>query len=484
MNKLLSLSLSLALCLCAVAAVRPPTGRYESVSKSLNEQLGRRGGSSTNGKAFNLQDNIKYERKNNYELFVDANGELQQQRFGVKEPRQLLKKSLDQLRYLINDLEILTGVYTFNARDKEKVLKETLKPESLCFTMFGLLANHINKLLQPVEDSPIYGLIIKGERNTSTNEVSKELSIYVILSNLSVYVGEFKFPTLKTAPYEIPFLVGYYDSKGSGFKNKAFSYVCPLPTFLIDVIRTTKMGMKFNFNGGDLDVKELFPASLSHWVETPSMLPAQTGDKHDRERKAIIEVLKKEAKDVTYRKVHSTGVIEGVGIVQPQERILASISFANMRETVKRFLASSGRTSMDGSSTALYFVAISQKLFATMKDTAQRRVTRVEVSNVVQNKAGFLQGYSLKLTLEDSTFVATEALVQGKNVLVPRELRGGSGGGVGTAGGAASLEVPVAYGLRLGGGSGLAYSFAGLAFDLSRALPYSVSSLASFARAA
>ncbi|EUD65249.1 hypothetical protein C922_04378 [Plasmodium inui San Antonio 1] len=471
MNKLLSL----ALFLYAVAAVRPPKGRYEGVSKNINEHLSSRSGSN-NGKPFNLQENIKYKRQNNYEFFVDSDGQLQQERFGVNEPRQVLKKNLDQLRYLINDMEVLTGMYTFNARDKEKVLKETLKPESLCFTMLGLLSDNINKLL-PVESSPIYGLLINGERNTSTNEVNKELSIYAILSNISVYVGEFKFPILKNAPYEIPFLIGYYDNKGNGFRNKTFSYLCPLPTFLIDVIRTTKFGMKFNFNGLDLEAKELFPASLSHWIEMPSMVPVQTGDKYDSERKAMVEVLKKEAKDVTYRKVHKTGVIEGVGIVKAQERILASTSFSNMRETVKSFLASSGRTSMDGASTALYFMALSQKLFSKMKDTPHRRVTRVDVSNVVENKSGFLQGYSLKLTLEDSTFVTAEALVQGKNVLVPRELKKGSSG-------AASLEVPVAYGLSVGGGAGLTYSFAGLAFDLKSALPYSVNSLASFVRAA
>ncbi|GAB64845.1 hypothetical protein PCYB_032560 [Plasmodium cynomolgi strain B] len=470
MNKLLSL----ALCLYAVAAVRPPNVRYGNVSKNLDEQLGSRS-SSTNGKPFNLQDSIKYERKNNYEFFVDSNGELQQERFGVKEPRQLLKKSIDHLRYLINDLEILTGVYTFNARDKEKVLKETLKPESLCFTMLGLLSDNINKLL-PLEDSPIYGLLIKGERNTSTNEVNKELSIYAILSNLTVYVGEFKFPILKNAPYEIPFLVGYYSNKGNGFKNKTFSYLCPLPTFLIDVVRTTRFGMKFNFNGVDLDANELFPASLSHWIEMPSMVPVQTGDKYDKERNAAVEVLKKEAKDVTYRKVKDTGVIEGVGIVKAQERILASISFSKMRETVKSFLASSGKISMDGPSTALYFMALSEKLLSKMKDTEVKRVTRVDVSNVMENKSGFLQGYSLKLTLEDSTFVTVEALVQGKNVLVPRELKGGKSG-------SASMEVPVAYGLHVGGGAGLSYSFAGLAFDLNRALPYIVNNLASFVRA-
>ncbi|KJP87869.1 hypothetical protein AK88_02473 [Plasmodium fragile] len=473
MNKLLSLTLLLC-CLYSVAAVRPSNGRYETVSNNLNGQLGSRR-SSNNGKSFNLQENIKYERKNNYELFVDSNGQLQQERFGVKEPRQVLKKNVDQLRYLINDLEVLTGVYTFNARDKEKVLKETLKPESLCFTMLGLLSNNINKVVQ-VEDSPIYGLLIKGERNINTNEVKNELSIYGILSNLSVYIGEFKFPTLKTAPYEIPFLVGYYDNKGNGFRNKTFSYLCPLPTFLIDVIRTTKFGMKFNFNGVDWDVQELFPASLSHWMDIPSMVPVQTGDTYQMERRAMVEVLTKEAKDVTYRKVFDTGVVEGVGIVKAQERILASISFSNMRETVKSFLASSGKTSMNGPSSSLYFVALSQKLLTNMKDTAHRRVTRVEVSNVVQNKGGFLQGYSLKLTLEDSTFVTVEALVQGKNVLVPQEMKTGSSG-------VASLDVPVAYGLGVGGGSGLTYTFAGLAFDLSLALPYSMNSLASFVKA-
>ncbi|ANQ06289.1 Uncharacterized protein PCOAH_00004450 [Plasmodium coatneyi] len=467
MNKLLSL----ALCLYAVAAVRPPNARYESVSKHLNEELGRRS-NSNNGKSFNLEESIKYERKNNYELYVDSDGELQQERFGVKEPRQLLKKNVDHLRYLINDLEVLTGVYKFNARDKEKVLKETLKPESLCFTMLGLLSNNINKVL-PVEDSPIYGLLIKGERNTSTNEVNTELSIYAILSNLSVYVGEFKFPSLKTAPYEIPFLVGYYNNKGNGFGNKTFSYLCPLPTFLIDVVRTTKFGLKFNFNGTDLDAQELFPASLTHWIEQPSMVPVQTGDKYESERKAMVEVLNKEAKDVTYRKVHDTGMIEGVGIVKAQERILASTSFSNMRETVKSFLSSGGKTPMDGSSSALYFLALSQKLFGKTKDTAQKRVTRVEVSNVVQNKGGFLQGYSLKLTLEDSTFVAIEANVQGKNILVPGKMSSG----------AASMEVPVAYGISVGGGAGLTYSFAGLSFDLSSALPYSMNSLASFVSA-
>ncbi|CAA9986596.1 conserved Plasmodium protein, unknown function [Plasmodium knowlesi strain H] len=471
MNKLLSL----ALCLYAVAAVRPPNGRYENVSKNLNEQLEKRGGSN-NGKAFNLKENIKYERKNNYELFVDSNGELQQERFGVKEPRQLLKKNVDQLRYLINDLEVLTGVYKFNARDKEKVLKETLKPESLCFTMLGLLSNNINKVL-PVDDSPIYGLLIKGERNTNTNEVNTELSIYAILSNLSVYVGEFKFPSLKTAPYEIPFLVGYYNNKGNGFGNKTFSYLCPLPTFLIDVVRTTKFGMKFNFNGVDMNAEMLFPATLSHWLDMPSMVPVQTGDKYESERNAMVQVLNKEAKDVTYRKVHDTGVIEGEGIVKAQERILASISFSNMREAVKRFLASSGKTPMDEPSSVLYFLALSQKLFGKTKETTQKRVTNVEVSNVVQNKGGFLQAYNLKLTLEDSTSVTVDALVQGKNVLVPSKMSDGSSGA------SASLEVPVAYGLSVGGNAGLTYSFAGLSFDLSNAFPYSMNNLASFVSA-
>ncbi|GAW79356.1 hypothetical protein, conserved [Plasmodium gonderi] len=492
MKKLLTLTLFFF----AITLVRSHDEGNVSISKTLNDHFKKKN-SANNGKAFNLEENIKYKRKNNYELFVNSNGELKQERYGVTEPRQMLKKNISHLRYLINDLEILTGVYKFNGRDKEKVLKETLKPESLCFTLLGLLSNNINNLLT-VEDSPIYGFLIKGEKIPYTNQVKNLLEIYVIMSNISVYLGDFYFPTSKNAPYEIPFLFGYYDNKINGSVNKtSFNYLCPLPTFLIDVIRTTKFGMKFNFNGSDLDAKELYPATLSYWIETPNMLPIQKGDKYKNSRMQMIDLLKKEAKDVSYRKVHDTGLIDGVGIQQAYDRIKASLSFSNALETIKKFLSTSGKTSMDSSSssnyseapTALYFLLLSQKLFTKVKKQEPKSViTKVDISNVKENASGYLQAYTIKLTLEDSTCITTDAVVQGKNILMPQNiklksaLKGGEKG-TSTSTSTVSLDVPFNYGLQVGGNDGLTYSFAGFSFSMSKTLPYSINSLTPFVHA-
>ncbi|SBT31352.1 secreted ookinete protein, putative (PSOP1) [Plasmodium ovale wallikeri] len=463
MNRLVILSLLLYV----VAAVRAYRNRYEKISKSLNDEFERRNRNSGN-KPFNLRENINYERKNNYELYIDVNGELKQERFNVKEPRQVLKKNMEQFRYLINDLEILFGVYKFNSRDKEKVLRETLKPESLCFTILGLLETNLNKI--NVDDSPIYGLLINGERN-SNEEVSTTLGIYVILSNITVSMGSFTFPELKNAPYQIPYLVGHYDSR-SGYKSKQFSYLCPLPTFFIDVIRTTKFGLKVNFNGLDMDARELFPVTLSYALKNGNVLPVQKEDNYKDERKKLIEILKKEGKDISYRFIKDQGV-EGNGIKKPEERILVTKSFINSREKIKNFLTSSGKTTMDTDSMAIYFLALSQNLFSKWKNAEAKRLTKIEVTNIQKNNAGYLAQYTIKLGLEDSTWITTEGIVKGKNIFVPRELSGPKN--------SITYDVPFVYGLFLNESStGLTYTFAGLSFLLKKALPYNVNNLSSF----
>lgn len=465
MNKLLLFCLFLY----SVVAVRPYKERYGNVSKHLDNEFKKR--NPDGGKPFNLKENINYVRKNNYELYVDANGELKQQNYNVNEPRQVLKKNMDKFRYLINDLEVLFGVYELNARDKEKVLRETLKKESLCFTIAGLVSNSLNQI--NVEDSPIYGLLIQGERDRNY-EVNNTLDIYVILSNISVPLGSFFFPEMKRAPYQLPYLVGHYDSR-SGIKNKSISYLCPLPEFLIDVMRTTKYGLKFNFNGTDLDVKELFPVTLTNTLETASLLPVQKEDSYKNERNVLLGILQNISKDIPYRKVVDRGV-QGNGIINPEERILASKSFSSSRENIKNFVSNSGKSSLDTSSMALYFLALSQNLFERTRNAvpSSNRLTNITVTNVQTNNAGYLTHYTLKLGLENSRSLTVEGLVNGKNIFVPK--------GIQNIETVVSYDVPYTWGIMVSPQEGFSYIFGNFVFDIAKSFSYNVNNLSSFVR--
>ncbi|SBS82104.1 secreted ookinete protein, putative [Plasmodium malariae] len=465
MNKLFVLFLFLYV----VAAVRPIKEQYREISNTLNNNLKKR--NTNTGKPFNLKESIAYERKNNYELYIDTNGELKQQRNSVNEPRQLLKKKMENFRYLINDLEIHFGVYKFNSYDKDKVLRETLKPESLCFTILGLLTDTLNKIT--INDSPIYGFIIKGEKNEN-NEVNSTLGIYVILSNVTVPLGDFYFPKMKNAPYEIPFLVGYYDSR-RGYRNKKFSYLCPLPPFLVDVIRTTKFGLKVKFNSLDLDVNEFYPATLSHALENKDLLPVQKSDSFKEERNKMINLLANVAKDVPYRSIINDSHVMGVGFIKPEERIWATKSFSTIKEQIKQFLSSSGRTPMDNEAVAIYFLSLSQRLHININGTKSNKITKIQVSNVQKNNAGVLEKYTIKLDFENSASTTTNAVVKGKNIFIPKSLNNIQA--------TITYEIPPTFGLAVGqGGQGVTYTFAELTFPLSNLFPYNVNNLSSFVK--
>ncbi|CXI19952.1 secreted ookinete protein, putative [Plasmodium berghei] len=475
MNKLLMLSLFLY----GVAAVRPFKGNYDDAVKTINDDLERKSkkNGTMNDKPFNLRENINYERKNNYELYTDIDGELKQQKFNVNEPRQILKKNIDEFRYLINDLEILFGVYKFNPRDKEKVLKETLKPESLCFTIMGLISNHLNEL--KVNNAPIYGLYIKGERN-SNYEVNSTLGIYAILSNITISIGNFTFPEMKNAPYQLPYLVGHYDSR-TGFKNKDIAYLCPLPKFLIDVIRTTQFGLRVFYNGADIDVKELFPITLSYALENKSLLPIYKEDSNYKaEKTKLLNILSKEAEDIPFRMIKDKS-ISGKGIKNPEERLLVSKSFFNSREQIKKFISSSGKTPMDSNSIALYFLALSQNAFSKQKNFAMSRITKINVTNIQKSKNGYLSQYSIQLGLENNSSITINAVVNGKNIYVPSILEKNSS--IITSGSPSiSFEtIPYSYGIYVNEGvSGLVYIFADLVFNFNKAFPYNVNNLSMF----
>ncbi|CAD2100293.1 hypothetical protein YYG_03640 [Plasmodium vinckei petteri] len=476
MNKLLLISLFLY----GVAAIRPfKGGNYEEAAKTISEDLERKSKKNgvMNDKPFNLRENINYERKNNYELYTDIDGELKQQKFGVNEPRQILKKNMDDFRYLINDLEILFGVYKFNPRDKEKVLRETLKPESLCFTIMGLISNHLDEF--KINNAPIYGLYIKGERNSNL-EVDSTLGIYAILSNVTVSVGNFTFPEMKNAPYQLPYLVGHYDSR-TGFKNKDIAYLCPLPTFLIDVIRTTQFGLRVSYNGTDIDVKELFPITLSYALENKSMLPIYKENSNYKDEKTkLLNILSKEAEDIPFRTVKDKS-ISGKGVKNPEERLLVSKSFFNSREQIKKFVSSSGKTPMDENSIALYFLALSQNTLSKQKGFTMTRITNINVTNIQKSNTGYLSQYSIKLGLENNSNITINAVVNGKNIFVPSILEKNS---TTVTSGSPSISfenIPYSYGIYVNeGGAGLVYLFADLVFNFNKAFPYNVNNLSMF----
>ncbi|CRG93145.1 secreted ookinete protein, putative [Plasmodium gallinaceum] len=461
MNKLLIISFFLY----TIAAFKTnKKERDEKISKVLEKQIAKRNPSGS--KPFNLRENIDYKRKFNYELYISSDGELQQQRFGVNETRQIIKKNVESFRYLVNDMEILFGVYKFNSRDTEKVLRETLKPESVCFMIVGLIINVLNKI--DIDDASLYGLQIKGERNG--NNVNSTLGISAIFSNITIPLGNFYFPEVKRVPYQVPFLVGYYNSR-SGIKHKSFSHICSLPKFLIDVIHTSKDGLKVNFNGNDIDLKELFPATLAYALENSNSLPNLKDDLQKDERTKLLDILRRDASDVPYRRMKDSG-IEGEGIEKPADRILATTSFSNARGKVRDFLASSGKSNMDTDSIALYFLSLSQNIYPRTKESESGRITHVKVTNVQKNASGYLSSFKLDLGLENSRVISIVGTVNGKNIYVPKETISSK---------TITYNVPFSYGLSLNE-LGLSYGFSGLFFPFNKILPYNLNNLASFVK--
>ncbi|CRH02991.1 secreted ookinete protein, putative [Plasmodium relictum] len=434
--------------------------QHQHLDDLLARELEKRG---LGGKRLNIREQINYQRKNNYELYVTPDGELKHERYNVNEPRQKMKNN-EHVRYLINDLEILHGVYPFSGRDVDKVLKETLKPPSLCFMLAGLLINDLNKI--NIENSPIYGFLINGEKDGLN--VKNVLEISVILSNVTVPLGSYFFPNVKIYPYQIPFLVGFYSNK-YGYKESKISYLCSLPHFLIDVVHTSSSGLVFNFNGNEISFRELFPATLKHSMEIPSFLPVKREDPHESERSKLLSKLQKYSEEVPYRSVKDAK-IEGEGIENPAERILVTKTFSAARDKVKNLFSSSGRSSMDINSIVLYFLALGQNIFPKTKPLSLYRVTMVKIENVQVDSAGFLSSFQVELVVNDNEKSISEGSVHGKKILVPREiLRTPS----------IIYEVPITYGLYINA-MGLVYGFGGFYFPLSKALPYNVQSLAAY----
>lgn len=476
MNKFFLL---LSLFLYVVAAVRPVEKKYGKYMNDLDEHLSKQQAKNgyKNSKPFNLKENIEYKRQNNYELYRNDNGELKQERYSVQEVRQILKQNSPDIRYLVNDLEVIFGVYKYEPRDKEKVLRETLKSESLCFTILGLLSNEINKI--NITDSTIYGFVIKGSR-LRANEAKNSFNIYVILSNTTVPLGTFTLPIFEHAPYTLPYLINFYDRiqnytyhKKNG-NDKTISYLCPLPQFLIDVIRTTKFGLKFNFNGQDINVNELFPATLSYVLQKPDNLPVKTNDEKQNERMKLLDTINKYAKDIPYRPVKNNGAV-GVGVIIPKERLLASSSFFNAREKVKNFIAKAGKIAMDNYSSALYFIFLSQNLRFQINDnkSKSRLIEKIKIQNVHITNTGYLQSYTIQLLLTTGTWISANANVVKKNIFIPTEI-------IKRATANIEQDILLSYGLEVGpNGNGLGYKFGNVEFPLKDVLPYNINALAS-----
>lgn len=464
MNKLILLS---SFFLCLVAAVKPVEREYRNAVKTINDDLSKKQGGN-NSRKFNLRESIDYERKNNYELYTNISGELKQHRYGVDEPRQVLKKNSSDIRYLVNDLEVIFGVYKFSASDKEKVLRETLKPESLCFTILGLLSNKINEI--NVSDASVYGFLIEGDRS-SNNHVINALNVNIILSNITVPLGVFSFPEMKNAPYQIPFLVGHYDRK-TNFKNSAFSYLCPLPTFLIDVIKTTSSGLKFNFNDKDLNVEELFPATLSYALSNKDMLPTQKEDKFEKQRAKLLTIVSNIASEIPLRKVKNNGA-EGKGVSTPKERLLVNESFFIGREIVKDFVSKSGKVPMNAESIGFYFLVLSQNLKFKLDETkyVARLIKSIKIQNVKVDKNENLISYTIQLEMGNGKWISTDAVVNKKNIVIPKEVLKYKEDIVYT--------VPFSFGLVVSkNGKGIDYRFTNTEYHITEVLPYNVTSLA------
>ncbi|VWU51640.1 secreted ookinete protein, putative [Hepatocystis sp. ex Piliocolobus tephrosceles] len=453
--------------LYTIAAVKAKDAAYENFRNDLNNHLKRRQSDSGNKKNPSLKESIEYERKNNYELYIDDSGALQQERCSVGEPRQILKQNFENFRYLVNDLEIIFGVYKFNAYDKEKVLKETLKKESLCFTILGLLLNKINEI--KVSDLSVYGFLINGKRDVNNN-VHKTLDINIILSNVTVPLGVFDFPEVVYWPYQIPFLVGHYDKNVQFSKNSSFSYTCSLPAFLTDVIKTTTTGLKFNFNGEDLNVNLLFPATLQHAIENPKNLPILKEDEYKYGRNDLLSLIYNYRTEIPIIMMKNNGPTDKA-IVEPSQRILANVSFAKAREEIKDALSRAKYIDIDSNSLPLYFIFLSANLNYTVNEKTSNNgfISKIKISNIKIDDNGNLKSYSIHLELENGNSANANGLVNGKILSLSKQIMSNK---------EINYTIPITYGLALANnGKGLIFNFANNDYDLKTVLPYNINKM-------
>lgn len=412
-----------------------------------------------------IRENIKYKRKNNYELYVDSNKVLQQHKVGVNEPRQILKGNVPELRYAINDLEIIFNVYPFEPRYEKKILRETLKPASLCYTIAGLLLPHLNEIR--VDGAPVFGFVIHGTRK-SDNTASNVFKIDVVLSNIEYPLGTFEFPVTEELHYQIPFLVNYYENV-SGYNRKNFSYICSLPKFLIDVIHTSSSGLQFNFNGKELPAKELFPITVTYFAEHSKSVPVQKAKPSSAEVSTATDFIRRVGTDIKYRFVTNAGPA-GTGLQEPLERALANSSFAKMKDALRHFLVNPAVNSLPQEFVTHYFLILSQNLLKKANVKSTQLIKNLELSNVVVDNSKFLVSFELKLTLEDGNVLAVKG-TSARNAKIPVPLSASTGN-------KHSSDVPPSYGFEVTP-SGLKHAFCKYESDFSKLFDYKINKLAS-----
>lgn len=460
--------LNLFLFFACIAYVSAAGWNREDVSKTLDSHL-RKNQIKRYGyepSPINIRDNINYERKHNYELYKDKDKKLQQYKTNVNEPRQILKQNIPDFRYAINDMEILFNVYPYEPRYEKKILRETLKPSSLCYALTGLLLPKLNEI--QINNSPLYGFVIKGARN-GDSIANNTLEIRAVLSNIEYPLGTFEFPPTDELHYQIPFLVNYYEN-ASGYNRKYFSYICPLPRFLIDVFHTSSRGLQFNFNGRDIEADELFPITVTYFNGNSKATPIQRTQPTSAEIKKATELINNIGADVKYRNVTNSGP-SGNGLQSPLERIFVNESFIKMKEEVRSFLNNSSFTFTSQENIPLYFLILSQNLFKSKPVKTSSIISNVELLNVKANKYnGLLESYELRVTLNGEDVVSVKGVAI-KNAKIPVP------SGV-TSGEKLSVSVSPAYGFELTP-QGIKYVFCGFEDQFSKLFDYKMNKLAS-----
>lgn len=441
-------------------AYRTNSGNYRTTSPDSDR---------SSQQDYSLRSNINYKLQNNYELYIDRDGKLNQHKESVRHARILLKNGNQSYRFTLNDMEVMMGVYPINPKDKEKILRQTLKEPSLCYLLAGLLMPHLDNIR--IDNGAIYGFIIRGSRNVN-NVASDTLDVDVIVANVPISLGSFRFKGNKQMPYPVPFLVSHYQHL-TGNMNRNYQYICRMPDVLLDVLYTTKSGVKITFNGQKYPANTFYPYGITSFLENPNNRPVQTRIPPSDKVNFQLREAEQAASDVAIRTLTASGA-RGTLFRKVDERLMSHVSFQNVKSGLRAFLRNDSNKSLEPTVGVFFFLALAQNLTkGKVSQNSVLGIRKIEVTNITPNSSGSLGGFVLKLYTSKSVISINAKIIGNKRIPLPTNIK---------ANGLMMYVIPYTYGLQLRG-TGPVFSVLGSTITFSNAFDYKLNSLASSVKA-